>query len=272
MDIRRARGILELPDNYTETELKKKYHSLAMKYHPDKNKNEDAKDAFMEIQEAYEFLNKPPQENFRPVDDIFSSILKSFTVQFPPMPSFGKRKQINIKLTAKEYLTGAVKKVGIHERCSCEQRLCVSCAGSGFCLNNLTSLSACEECNSDGYFQNCSNCKYGFIKKELPISIPAKTTKFVYPMVGTILIEIENPYFLKENKLYRYYEISLKESLTGFSKLFKDPFGVTHKINIQKIIKTNDGYRVGHIILIFKVNYPKQLPMEVVEQLKNIDF
>ena len=270
MDIRRAREILELPDNYTETELKKKYHSLAMKYHPDKNKNEDAKDTFMEIQAAYEFLNKPPQSFEKPLENIFSTLFKSFTV---PMrqPTF-KQKEITIQLNAKEYLTGTVKKVNTQERCRCEQMLCVSCAGSGFCLDNLSSLSHCEGCLGDGYYQNCSRCTNGFVKKEISITLPAKTVKFLCPTVGTINIEIESPYFLKENKLYRHFDISLKESLTGFSKLFKDPFGVSHKINVQKVIQMGDGYRVGEVILLFKVNYPKQLPMEVVEQLKNINF
>ena len=87
-----------------------------------------------------------------------------------------------------------------------------------------------------------------------------------------MIIEIEKPYFLKDNQLYLDFSISLKESLTGFSKLFKDPFGVSHTITVNKVIQIGDGYRVGDIILLFKVNYPKKLPKEVVEQLKKINF
>jgi hypothetical protein len=270
MDIKRAKSILELPDEYTETQLKKKYHSLAMKYHPDKNNNEDAKETFMEIQAAYELLNKQPQPFEKPLENIFSTFFKSFTVPMRP-PTF-KQKEITIQLSAKEYLNGTVKKVNIQEQCCCEQMLCVKCAGSGFCLDNLTSLSHCEECLGDGYYQNCSRCTNGFVKKEISISLPAKTVKFLCATIGTINIEIESPYFLKENTIYRYFDISLKESLTGFSKLFKDPFGVSHKINVHKVIQMGDGYRVGDIILLFKVNYPKKLPIEVVEQLKKINF
>jgi len=263
MDLRRAMEIFRLPDNYTEAELKKEYHTLAMKYHPDKNKNEDAKDMFTEIQAAYEFLNKPkPFET--PLDDILSSIFKSFVA---PMKSpVFKMTDTLITITAKEYLTGTVKTMDFQENCQCEQRLCTKCAGSGFYLENLN-LSHCKECLGNGSFQSCQKCCFGVIKKQKKCTIPPKTTK-----LKNVIIEIEKPYFLKDRQLYLDFSISLKESLTGFSKLFKDPFGVSHTINVNKVIQMGDGYRVGDIILLFKVNYPKKLPIEVVEQLKKINF
>ncbi len=264
MDIRKAKKILELPEKYTEAELKKQYHIFAMKYHPDKNKNENAKDKFMEIQEAYEFLNQPQQpENFKVVDTIFSTFLKSFNKNFN-VPETKK-----VKITAKEYLTGTVKSINIQEKCCCEKKLCLHCAGSGFCLGNLAALTTCEYCLGDGYYQHCPTCDGGFIKKQVDIHIPAKTMKFNIQRIS-LIVELENPYFVKESQLYYPFEISLKESLTGVSKHFKDPFGVTHKINTKKIIQTNDGYRVGNIILLFKVIYPKNL--KIIEQLKEIDF
>ena len=72
-----------------------------------------------------------------------------------------------------------------------------------------------------------------------------------------------------ENKLYFKFNISLKESLTGFVKTFKDPFGFEHTISTSVIIKQNDGYFVcENVFLLFNVIYPKKL----LKQLKNIDF
>ncbi|OCT87408.1 dnaJ homolog subfamily B member 9 [Xenopus laevis] len=49
--------ILGVPKNASERQIKKAFHKLAMKYHPDKNKSPDAEAKFREIAEAYETLS-----------------------------------------------------------------------------------------------------------------------------------------------------------------------------------------------------------------------
>jgi hypothetical protein len=50
--------VLEVSAGATQDEIKKSFRHLALKYHPDKNKNsEESKQKFMKIVEAYEVLS-----------------------------------------------------------------------------------------------------------------------------------------------------------------------------------------------------------------------
>lgn len=57
--------ILGLPKNASEDDIKKAYRKLAMKYHPDRNQGDGAKEAeekFKEAKEAYEALSDPQKK------------------------------------------------------------------------------------------------------------------------------------------------------------------------------------------------------------------
>lgn len=59
MNYNNAVALLELENGFiNEINIKKKYRFMALKYHPDKNKSEDANNKFNEIKEAYDYLMK----------------------------------------------------------------------------------------------------------------------------------------------------------------------------------------------------------------------
>ena len=62
MDSKDFYGILELPKNSNINDIKKKYKQLALKWHPDRNKEENAESKFKEISEAYEILGDPEKK------------------------------------------------------------------------------------------------------------------------------------------------------------------------------------------------------------------
>jgi curved DNA-binding protein len=83
-------GVLGVPKNASDGEIKKAYRKLAMQYHPDRNpgKEEWANEKFKEINEAYAVLGNPQKrkqyDQFGTVGnigDIFSSPFTTTTFQ-----------------------------------------------------------------------------------------------------------------------------------------------------------------------------------------------
>ena len=51
--------VLGVNENASETEIKKAYRSLSLKYHPDRNSDGNSTTKFQEINAAYETLSDP---------------------------------------------------------------------------------------------------------------------------------------------------------------------------------------------------------------------
>lgn len=86
MNLNKAFEILELFNhktyNYSADEIKRQYHRLALKYHPDKNKDDliNSTIKFQHLHEAYEYLSSDCYENTKPNINIniYNDILFSF--------------------------------------------------------------------------------------------------------------------------------------------------------------------------------------------------
>ncbi|WP_292009581.1 DnaJ domain-containing protein [Chryseobacterium sp.] len=74
---------LGISQDASEEDIKKAYRKLSLKYHPDKNENDDFfADRFREIQEAYEMLSDPARR--KTYDQNLESHQRSFRYNIPP--------------------------------------------------------------------------------------------------------------------------------------------------------------------------------------------
>lgn len=137
-------NILNISETVSQEEIESAYKKLALKYHPDRNKDKDASEKFKQISEAYEILkdkNKRLDYDNRRKGinefNIFSTIFKS-------NPRSANLKPTNLKTTVKitleEILTGCEKTLKIKK-----PEPCFSCSGSGF-----SKFKFCSNCNGTG--------------------------------------------------------------------------------------------------------------------------
>ena len=96
--------VLGIDRSSTEEEIKKAYRKLALRYHPDKNKDAESLEKFKKISEAYQCLtNKNPQQmpihrgNFVSPNDLFTQIFGANQMFGSPLftnnPQFGNNIQ-----------------------------------------------------------------------------------------------------------------------------------------------------------------------------------
>ena len=263
MNLSEARKILELPLKFNDEDLKKNYRRLAMKMHPDKCKDPQANEKFSKLNEAYTLLSQTGGPE-TVIDNLMSSFFKNFDIKsFTKLNKTTKLEKVFAKISPEEFFNKKFK-----AKVNGDVDICLSCAGCGF-KSGYPGSGYCETCLGDGTV---------YTKIEKIFHLP--DTDFSKPFViddYEFHLSVDG-YFFQNGKMCTYFDITLKQSLLGFTKSFKDPFGKVHTIIVTDTVQNNDGYQIDldryqldQVILVFRILYPK-LYDEVKELLRKIDF
>ena len=197
--------VLRVPRDVSKDELKKAYRKLAMKYHPDRNPDDDkAAEKFKELSEAYEILSddqkRQTYDSFGhdgvnssftssqgaadAFSDIFGDIFSDiFGGTSSRSSSRGQDLSYNLEVDLEEAVFGKSLNIEIpsKERCNGLWNRCSYCGGSGVIRQQQGFFSmqqTCPHCRGEGetHDPNCSICNgVGFISKDkkLSVKIPA---------------------------------------------------------------------------------------------------
>lgn len=163
--------VLEISRSATEAEIKKSYRSLALRYHPDRNRESGAEDTFKEINEAYEVLSNAERRaaydryghaatngaggggdpfgfGGSPFGDIFDSFFgggggQTSSSRRRSTQLRGNDIQISVELSFEEAVFGAEKSVEVDRL-----ETCTTCNGTR--MKDGQTPPSCSQCNGTG--------------------------------------------------------------------------------------------------------------------------
>ncbi|MFH4973664.1 hypothetical protein AB6A40_000373 [Gnathostoma spinigerum] len=241
--------LLGVPVTASMEQIKKAYKKLALKFHPDKNKQPGSEKMFKKIAQAYQILTDPElrrkcDAGFNDFDSYnFASNDRTSGLQDPPV-------YYDFYVTLEEVYFGCTKEVSVTRKC--------------------------------GDYSLYTEETVSFQINVRPGSFPGK--RFVFEREGDrlsdrvpanvifVLREIEHPRFKRDGINLRLSQsISLKEALCGLNMQIEVIDGSVHSVEIDRIVQPRSSKRLpglgmpcgndshGDLIIDFDIVFPDKL-------------
>ncbi len=187
--------VLSIQKDASKDEIKKAYRKLAMKYHPDVNKEEGAEETFKEINEAYEVLYDDEKRStydrfghnglnmqqgqpgggfsggFGNLNDILNDLFNDSPFggggfggrpggqRNPNQPTKGRDMQIEVDLSLQETYLGVDKAMELNLKQRCDE-----CDAKGF--KKSTDAITCQTCAGSGEQMRVVRTPFGEMKQQ----------------------------------------------------------------------------------------------------------
>lgn len=175
--------VLGVSKTATADEIKKAYRKLAMKYHPDVNKDPGAEDKFKEINEAYEVLSDEQKRRnydqfghagmdgagfsgfgqdfsgFGDFSDIFGSFFGGGSRRASNAPRQGQDRYMQMRINFMDSIFGKTETITLEV-----DEQCRHCHGSG--AESASDVQTCPTCGGTGYVMSQQRSLFGVIQQQ----------------------------------------------------------------------------------------------------------
>jgi len=293
--------ILGLQDDADETEIKKVYRKLSVKYHPDKNPDEESKRKFVDIRDAYEILNDPDKKilydtggmeavkkaekgEIEKGDDVHAHLevgLEELYNSGAHTTTFQRR----IVCTGCRVKPDSPKCQGCN-RCPNEVRLVNRQVAPGMFIQQQEEVASKEKCRQDQTSIEVQIEKG--MKDGETVTFPRMAEQSPGMLPGSVVFTLKarkhSKFERRGDDLHMNIKVSLQEALLGWSQRIRHMDGHIVTIGTKSITKPfqvikvkgegmplrDDPASFGNLYVKVEVVFPSTITAEQTEALKTV--
>ncbi|CAE8624296.1 unnamed protein product [Polarella glacialis] len=293
--------VLGLQDDADESEIKKVYRKLSVKYHPDKNPDEASKVKFAEIRDAYEILNDPDKKILYDTGGM-EAVKKAEKEEVQK----GDDVRMNLAVSLEDLYNSGVHEARIERRIVCrgcrvkpdspkcqgcnrcpnEVRLVNRQVGPGMFMQQQEEVQSKEKCKVENTLievqlekgmRDGETLTFPRMAEQRPGQIPGSV---MFTLKASKHAEFER----RGDDLHMNTQVTLKEALLGWTKMVRHMDGhqieigttsVTKPFQLMKVASEgmplrDDPASFGNLFVRVEVVFPKQLASDQQEKISKI--